>query len=78
MSTPKLTPAQLAFLEECYANRKNYGNGNGGQAWDKWAIRVANNLARKGLITQPPMYTHLLGAHLTDAGYEAIGKVREP
>lgn len=68
MSEVKLTKAQRIFLRECYANRRDHGTGNGAQVYSRHDARIANNLERMGLITQPPAYTHLLGAHTTEAG----------
>lgn len=68
----KLTKAQRKFLQEAYDNRRDYGTGRGAKAWNRFDVRVANTLERMGLITQPPMYTSLLGAHITDAGLSAL------
>ncbi len=72
----KLTKRQTEFLRECWANRRDHGTGTGGKVWDNHDALVANNLQRMGLISQPPMYTIYLGAHLTEAGRKAIATLR--
>jgi hypothetical protein len=70
----RLTKRQAEFLQECWANRRDHGTGCGGKVWDHHDALVANNLERMGLISQPPMYTLYLGAHLTEAGRDVLRK----
>jgi len=73
----KLTKPQIRFLQEAFDNRRDHGRGRGATVFDRHDARVANALERKGLIIQPPAYTHILGAHITPAGRAALANGAE-